>query len=271
MKKILLLAVSALMSVFCVAQTKNVTKQKALVLYYSQTGTTKAVADEIRKRTGADIQSIDLDKPYDGDFQATIARCQEEKSKGVLPTLKPFAVAVKNYDVIYLGYPIWFGTYAPPIEALLKKESFEGKTLVHFCTFGSGGLEESVKALKSSLPKAKVNSGYGVRTARKNAIPVEVDRFLKENGFVAGKVDALPDYSAQKPVTEAEKTIFNTACGDYQFPLGTPVTVGKRTTKNSTDYKYTVQSRGMDGKESTSTILVTVPNGGKAEFTRVIR
>ena len=51
-------------------------QQKALVLYYSQTSNTKAVAQEIAKRTGADIEEIQAVKPYDGDFQATISRSQ---------------------------------------------------------------------------------------------------------------------------------------------------------------------------------------------------
>jgi len=269
MKKILLFAVAAMMTAMGFAQAK----QKSLVLYYSQTGTTKAVADEIAKRTGADVQVIDVEKPYDGDFQATIARCQSEKQSGALPALKPFKVDLKKYDVIYLGYPIWFGTYAPPIEALVKKEAFAGKTIVPFCTFGSGGLEVSVNDLKKALPKANIKNGYGVRTARKNAIAIELDRFLKENKYIAGSVEALPEYSAQKPVTAEEKKIFDEACSDYQFPLGTPTTVGKRTTKNSTDYKFTVKSQGMGGGDATTTILVTVAKkaGSKAEFTRVIR
>ena len=265
MKKIVLLAMSAFMSRASMAQGKVT---KSLVLYYSQTGMTKYVAEEIQKNLGADIQSIELDKPYDGDFQQTIARCQQERQNGTLPTLKPFMVDVKKYDTIYLGYPIWFGTYAPPVEALIKQEDFAGKTIVPFCTFGSGGLEVSVSDLKKNLPKAKVaDEGYGVRTARKSAVASEVKAFFSKN-----KAPEQP-YSQQKPVTEAEKKIFDEACSNYQFPLGTPETVGKRTTKTSTDYKYTVKSRGMDGKEGTSTILVTVSNkqGAKAEFTRVIR
>ncbi len=263
MKKIVLLAMSAFMSIASMAQGKVT---KTLVLYYSQTGMTKYVAEEIQKNLGADIQSIELDKPYDGDFQQTIARCQQERQNGPLPTLKPFMVDVKKYDTIYLGYPIWFGTYAPPVEALIKQEDFAGKTIVPFCTFGSGGLEESTRDLKKNLPKANVaDKGYGVRTARKNAVQAEL------KAFFSGAKEAA--YSEQKPVTEEEKKIFNDACGDYQFPLGTPETVGKRITKDGTDYKYTVKSRGMDGKEGTSIILVTLSNkqGTKAEFTRVIR
>ena len=101
----------------------------------------------------------------------------------------------------------------------------------------------------------------------------ELDRFLKENGYKKGKVDKLPDYSAQQPVTADDRAIFDAACSSYQFPLGTPQTVGKRQTADATDYMFTVKSRGMDGQEGTSIIYVTLPStaGAKPEFTEVVR
>ena len=247
--------------------------QKKLVLYYSETGTTKTVAQELQKQLGADIESIEAVEPYSGNFQETIQRGQREMQSGNTPALKPLKSKIADYDIIFLGYPIWFGTYAMPIATLVKEQDFAGKTVVPFCTFGSGGLNTSADALKKALPKAKLQEGYGVRTARVAAAAKELDRYLKENGYKKGKVAKLPDYSAQQPVTEAERAIFDAACSNYQFPLGTPQTVGKRTTPDGTDYKYTVKSRGMNGEESTSTIYVTVGSdeGAKPEFTQVVR
>ena len=75
------------------------------------------------------------------------------------------------------------------------------------------------------------------------------------------------------PVTDTERAIFDAACSNYQFPLGTPQTVGKRTTPDGTDYKYTVTGRGFNGEESKSTIYVTIGKGAdaKPEFTEVVR
>ena len=247
--------------------------QKALVLYYSETGTTKTVAMELQKQTGADIESVEPVEPYSGNFQETIQRGQREMQSGQTPALKPLTKQVADYDLIFLGYPIWFGTYAMPIATLVKEHDFAGKTIVPFCTFGSGGLNTSSDALKKALPKANIAEGYGVRTARVAAAEKELDRFLKENGYKEGTITKLPDYSAQQPVTDAERAIFDAACSSYQFPLGTPQTVGKRTTPDGTDYKYTVKSRGMNGEEATSVIYVTVDKaeGSKPEFTQVVR
>ena len=249
------------------------TKQKTLVLYYSQTGTTQAVAEELQRQLGADIECIEAVIPYDGDFQATIQRAGDERKNGEIPEIKPIQANLADYDVIFIGYPIWFGTYAMPIATLVKENNFAGKTIVPFCTFGSGGLSNSIEALKEALPEADIRQGYGVRQARIEAAPKELDRFLKENGFKEGDVAPLPDYSEQLPVTEEDSLIFDAACSGYQFPLGTPQTVGKRQTEESTDYKFTVKSRGMNSEEGTSTIYVTVGNeeGATPEFTEVVR
>ena len=247
--------------------------QKMLVLYYSETGTTKTVAEELQKQLNADIESIEAVEPYSGNFQETIQRGQREMQSGEWPAIKPIQKKIADYDIIFLGYPIWFGTYANPIVTLVKENDFAGKTIVPFCSFGSGGLNTSTDALKKALPKATIKEGYGVRTARVAAAPKELDRFLKENGYKEGAIVPLPDYSEQKPVSDEEKALFDASCSSYQFPLGTPETAGKRTTDDSIDYKFIVKSRGMDGSESTSTIYVTVgkEQGAKPEFTQVVR
>ena len=267
MKKILLSIIAVMSSV------SMSFAQKTLVLYYSEGGNTKAVAQELQQQLGADIDSIVCIEPYTGIFQETIQRGQREMQSGQMPALKPLHANIADYDLIFLGYPIWFGTYANPIASLLKTNDFAGKTIVPFCTFGSGGLNTSSDALKEALPKAKIVQGYGVRTARVKAAAKELDRFLKVNGYKKGEVAPQPDYSAQQPVTDEEKALFDAACSSYQFPLGTPLTCGKRTTDDSIDYKFTVKSRGMNGEEATSTIFVTVDKapGSKPEFTEVVR
>ena len=261
------------MSLFALSSCGSSVKDagcKALVLYYSQAGTTKAVAEEIQAQTGADIMSFDVTEPYDGSYEETIQRCLAEREAGVTPELKPLDCDLSGYDLIFLGYPIWFGTYAPPVKALLASEKFAGKVIVPFCSFGSGGLLTSTADLKAALPDADIRDGYGVRTARVSHAAEELDRFLIENGWKEGEVEPLPDYSAQTPVTEGEAAIFDQACSGYQFPLGTPVTAASRKAPYGTDYLFTAESTDQDGNTSTSRIYVTLRDG-KAEFTQVAR
>lgn len=246
---------------------------KCVVVYYSQTGATRQVAQLFAQQLNAEMVSLEVEEPYYGTYQETIERCQKEMAANEVPALKPVATDFTQYDVIFLGYPIWFGTYAQPIASLVKQVDFAGKKIVPFCTFGSGGLAASAEHLKKALPKAEILPGYGVRNARTTKAPAEVERFLKENGYLKGEVEKLPDYSSQEPVTPEETAIFNAACGDYQYPLGTPVTVGKRQTSQGTDYRFSAQSKDAQGNDTQATIYVTVSNepDSKPEFTEVVR
>ena len=269
MKRNFLLAVMAAFAwVFIACGTKNA-GPKQLVLYYSQTGVTQTVAQELQKALGADIEAIELENPYMGTYAETVERVGKERQSGEVPKLKPLNVDLSKYDVIYLGYPIWYGTYAMPIASLVKEYDFDGKKIVTFCTFGSGGLEPAIQDLKKALPKAEIaEEGFGIRDVRVASTAKELNRFLIENEYVEGTIEAIPGYSEMQPVTEEEMQIFDAACGNYQFPLGTPVMVGKRGTSDGVDYMYSVESRG-----GTGTIYVTVSNeeGAKPEFTRVVR
>lgn len=245
------------------------TATKALVLYYSLSGVTKTVAATLQDMLGADMESIEMESPYTGDFNEVIERAEQELKHGILPRLKPLSVNLSQYDVIYLGFPIWFDTYAMPIFSLVKDHDFADKKIIVFSTFGSGGMEPAIRNLKQALPKAEiVANGFGIRDVRLSATAKELNRFLIENNYITGSVEALPAYTEMRPVTTEEKEIFDAACGDYPFPLGTPVLAGKRSTSEGVDYVYKVENNGV-----TQTIYVTVANipNAKPEFTRVVR
>ncbi len=274
MKKILGLLAAVLMLAACGNQNKKETEMKKyLVIYYSQTGVTRQVALEIARQLNADTLSLQVENPYSGTFDETVARVQNERETGELPRLKPIDVDLSAYETIFLGYPIWFGTYAPPIAALVEQEDFEGKRIVPFCTFGSGGRVNSRDDLTAALPLADVTEAYGVRTVRVDKAPAEVKRFLSENGFLEGETVKLPDFSPQQPVTDEEVALFNAACGSYPFPLGTPVSAGSRTTDQGTDYEFVAESQDSDGNTSTMTIYISVgkEEGAVPEFTEVVR
>jgi flavodoxin len=246
---------------------------KYLVLYYSQSGVTKQVAEELQQQLGAEIEAIELEEPYNGDYSQTIERSLKERMEGVKPKVRPLKSRLDEYDAIFLGYPVWFGTFALPIAGLLEAETLADRDVVPFCTFGSGGLESSIRDLQTAAPRARIHAGYGVRSARLSAMPEELTRFLTEQGYLEGEVAPLPAYDEAQPVTDEEKAIFNAACGDYQFPLGTPVTAGKRDTERSVDYEFTARGKDQSGVDTTFTIYVTVPKAenAKPEFTRVVR
>ena len=269
------LAAAAMMVASC---SPTPEKQKTLVIYYSQTSNTETVAQEIAFRLGldADIEKIVAVEPYDGDFQATIERCMKEREQGITPDILPITADLAKYDVIFLGYPIWFGTYAPPVKTFLSQVDLSGKKVVPFCTFGSGGLESSIKDLAEAQPNAEILPGYGVRAARMDAVNDEVENFLKAGGFIEGEYIQPEEFPEQHEVSDEEAEIFDAAVGDYPMMHAKAKTVAAREVPSGTEYLFTAVDlpRMEDSKMPPAgemKVYVLVKNGEEPVFTRVVR
>lgn len=281
MKLMLALTVVAIATASCGSnqQEADTAKQKApkmLVVYYSQLGNTKAVAEEIAKKTGADIEAVEAVNPYDGDFDATIARCMQEREAGATVEINPVKANVADYDIIFVGAPVWFGVFAPPMLTYLTQVDLSGKKVVPFCTFGSGGLESSTADLLAKQPKAEVLPGYGIRQARMESMPKEVDQFLKAGGFIEGEYTPLPDFPEQHDVSKEESAIFDAAVDGYPMIHAKATKVAMRTIPEGTEYLFTAvdQPRKKNDKMPPAgemQVYVTVSEGTAPVFTKVIR
>lgn len=249
---------------------------KTLVVYYSQTGNTKAVATEIATKLGADIDEIIPVEPYENDFKATIERGKKELDEGIFPEIQSLTCNAAGYDVIFIGFPVWFGTYAPPVATFLNQVDLKGKKIVPFCTFGSGGLDSSVRDLAKAEPEAEVLPGYGVRAARLEAMPMEIDQYLKANGFLEGEFVKLEDFPEQHPVSEEEAAIFDAAVGDYPMMHAQASTVASRSIPNGIEYLFTAKDLPREQNPDMPPmgemkVYVTVLEGETPVFTQVVR
>ena len=122
----------------------------------------------------------------------------------------------------------------------------------------SGDIDSATADVAAAPPDATVVKGYGVRNARVEKAPAEITRFLIENGYVEGEIAPLPEYGEAVSVTEGDVAVFDAACGDYQFPLGTSVMVAKRSCDGTEDCNLDVKLQIPDSRESSSTIYVVV-------------
>lgn len=273
MRLMLAMTIVAMCAVSCGSKNEE---PKTLVLYYSLTGNTKMVAEEIASQTGADIEEITCVDPYDTNFQACIARSMQEREAGVLPEINPVKADLSKFDVIFIGYPVWFGTYAPPVTKWLEGVDLSGKKIIPFCTFGSGGLESSVADLKAAQPNAEVLAGYGVRAARLEAMPAEVDQFLKTKGFVEGEFVKLDEFPEQHEVSEEEAAIFDAAVDGYPMLNAKAKSVALRALPNGTEYLFTAEDIRRDDRPDMPPagdlqVYVTVLDGQEPVFTKVVR
>lgn len=271
----LMLALTAVAMCAACGGAKKV-ETKTLVLYYSLTGNTKMVAEEFANRLGADIEEIICVNPYDTNFQACIQRCLQEREAGTITEIVPVKADLSKYETIFIGYPVWFGTYAPPIATFLANNDLSGKTIVPFCTFGSGGLESSGKDMTEALPDAKVLRGYGVRAARLGTMPFEVDQYLKAMGLIEGEYTELEEFPEQHEVNEEESAIFDAAVDGYPMLNAKAKSVAMRTVPNGIEYNFTAVDLPREDKPDIPpagelTVYVLVVDGQTPVFTRVVR
>ena len=248
---------------------------KVLVLYYSQSSNTKTVAEEFAKRMGADLEEITPVEPYAGTYQEVIERSRKERELKVLPKVNPLSSVISSYDIIFLGYPVWFGTYALPVASLLDSIDLSGKKVVPFCTFGSGGLSTSSRDLAARFPDAEILPGYGVRAARIEAAPQEIDTFLKAGGFIEGDYTPLEEFPEQHAVSEEEAAIFDAAVGDYPMIHAKASEVSSRAIPGGTEYLFTAVDLPREGVPQQPgrefKVYVNAIEGQAPEFTQVVR
>ena len=195
--KSIIIAVSALL--FCTGCSgQNSKKQdnmsKSIVIFFShagdnyavgdiKVGNTKIVADYISELTGAAQFEIVTHK-YDGmGYNPLIEIAKEESNSGELPPYEGKAPDLSQYDTVFIGGPVWWGTYPQVMFTLFKDINLDGKTVYPFTTHEGSGLASCVSDLKSALPEADVQKGFSiygheVRTGKKS-----VENWLKGLGY----------------------------------------------------------------------------------------
>jgi flavodoxin len=129
--------------------TDSSSNSKILVVYYSATGSTKAVADTIADTTRADLFEITPVVPYTSDDlnwtndNSRVSVEHNDESKRDVPLTKTTPDNWADYDTVFIGYPIWWGIAAWPVNNFVEGNDFTGKTVIPFCTSSSSGLGQS--------------------------------------------------------------------------------------------------------------------------------
>ena len=166
---------------------QNTTRNSILTVYFSCTGTTKAIAEKIVSITGSDIYSITPEEPYTEEDLAyyTGGRAdQEQADSSVRPVISGNVEDMDGYDTIILGYPIWHGEAPRIINTFLESYDFSGKTIIPFCTSHSSGIGSSDDRLHPSAPSATWLSGVRFPSG---ASDDEIRAWLESEGISMNK------------------------------------------------------------------------------------
>ena len=145
------------------AEENNMTDKKVLVAYFSATGTTAGVAEKLAKATGGDLFEIKPEQPYtdaDLDWRNKQSRSSVEmEDMSSRPAIASKVEDMAKYDVIFVGFPIWWYREPSIIDTFMESYDFSGKTVVPFATSGGSGMGKSGEIMQTLAPKAKVLSG----------------------------------------------------------------------------------------------------------------
>lgn len=138
---------------------------KVLVAYYSATGSTKAVAETIAEATGGDLFELTPTEPYssgDLDWTDKKSRVSKENKDTSLRDVELTYNSVEDwdsYDTVFIGYPIWWGIAAWPVNGFVQLNDFKGKTVIPFCTSTSSGIGDSGKLLEKQAGSGEWQAG----------------------------------------------------------------------------------------------------------------
>ena len=141
----------------------SVKNSKVLVAYFSASGVTAGVAKQLAEVTGGELHQIQPEQPYtdaDLDWRDKQSRSTlEMQDKTSRPAIINKLDSISQYDVIYVGFPIWWGTAPTIVNTFMESYDFSGKTVVLFATSGGSGIEQANKDFSEAYPNVNWKEG----------------------------------------------------------------------------------------------------------------
>lgn len=159
------------------------TGSKSLVVYFSWSGNTENVAKSIQDQTDSDIFEIVPATPYSDDYDTVVDLAQEEQRNNARPAISGSIENLADYDVIYVGYPNWWGDMPMILYTFFDTYDLSGKTVALFCTSGGSGLSGTVNEVKSLEPNATVTDGLHIRDNASGSPDSAVSEWLSDIGL----------------------------------------------------------------------------------------
>ena len=161
---------------------------KSLVIYFSWSGNTKNVAESIQAQTDSDIFEIIPATPYSDDYNTVLEVAQEEQQKDVRPAIANNTLNIAPYDVIYVGFPNWWGDMPMILYTFFDTYDLSGKTIAPFCTSGGSGLSNTVSEIKNLEQNATVTDGLHIGSDSSSNPDNAVNEWLNEIGAVKQEI-----------------------------------------------------------------------------------
>lgn len=143
-------------------------------------GNTEVAAGMLQRLTGAELFKLEQCQSYDASYNVCIAQAQEDQKRNARPELKVCPQNLDAYDVIYLGYPSYWGTMPMAVFTFLERFDFSGKEIRPFCTHEGSALGNSVSDIKRLCPGAMVKPGLALRGGSVANAQKEIEKWLRK-------------------------------------------------------------------------------------------
>lgn len=153
---------------------------KSLIVYYSYSGITRRLAEDIALITDGELLELKPQEPYSFSYNTAVKEVRAQIEKGVCPVLMPSDVHVGGFDTVFIGSPNWLKTFAPPVLSFLRATDLIGKTVIPFCTHGGGGFGNMIKEYQRECGASRVIPGLAVKGTYTFS---EVQRWLESIGL----------------------------------------------------------------------------------------
>jgi flavodoxin len=170
-------------SVGATDQAEEETEMKSLVVYFSWSGNTRSVAEEIQRQTGAEIFEIVPETPYTDNYNTLLGVAQQEQRNNIRPAISGSISNFSDYDVVFLGFPNWWADMPMVVYTFLDDYDLSGKTIAPFVTSGGSGFSGAINAIKSLEPDSDVVDGLHIRDGNAANPASAVEGWLSERGF----------------------------------------------------------------------------------------
>ena len=139
---------------------------KVLVAYFSHSGNTRSIAEKIREQLNGDLFEIKTVNEYPVKYNLVVDQAKKEFVAQYKPQLVNSIENFNDYDIIVIGYPMWWYTCPMAIFTFLESYDFSGKIILPFCTHEGSALSSSVDDIKKSIPNAIVKEGLAIRGSK---------------------------------------------------------------------------------------------------------
>jgi len=137
--------------------------EKILIVYLSRTNNTKAIAEIIHGQVGGKLVALELTNPYPENYKAIVDQVAKENETGFLPPLKTKIDNIREYDVVFVGFPTWGMQLPPPMKSFLNQYDLSAKTVVPFNTNAGYGIGSAFDTVKKLCPKSNVLEGFSTK------------------------------------------------------------------------------------------------------------